>query len=177
MVLLHTQVVHKKPCPVASFPHLGSLILVHKIIWLICLIYFNLIFLAPAIERLADGSFSPIAGTNSVKFSQKIQLNSVHVPKLSCNLLSVSKISKDSNCHVVFCDSHCEFQDENWGMMIGSARMFGGLYYFDDNALCNRQTHGLSGSTSSIHVCEKIMVWHCRLEECHWIISWNLYFH
>ena len=60
--------------------------------------------------RIADGSFSSIAGTGSVQISEKIELKSVlHVPKLACNLLSVSKLSRDSNCRVYFFDSLCEF--------------------------------------------------------------------
>ena len=60
--------------------------------------------------RIADGSFSSIAGTGSVQISEKIELKYVlHVPKLACNLLSVSKLSRDSNCRVYFFDSLCEF--------------------------------------------------------------------
>ena len=56
--------------------------------------------------RIADGSFSPIAGKGLIKLSEKIDLKSVlHVPKLACNLLSVSKLSRDSNCRVIFLDS------------------------------------------------------------------------
>ena len=41
--------------------------------------------------RIADGTFSPIAGKGSVQISPSICLKSVlHVPKLACNLLSVS---------------------------------------------------------------------------------------
>ena len=61
---------------------------------------------------IADGSFSPIVGKCQIEISNQITLQFVfHVPKLACNLLSVNKISKDSNCCVVFLDSHCEFQD------------------------------------------------------------------
>ncbi|KAG6521029.1 hypothetical protein ZIOFF_018095 [Zingiber officinale] len=83
--------------------------------------------------KIADGSFSPIAGKGSVQISENIDLKSVlYVPKLTCNLLSVSKLSKDSNCRVVFCDSHCTFQDRSSGKTIGSAKMVNGLYYFED---------------------------------------------
>ena len=48
--------------------------------------------------RIADGSFSPIAGKGLVKLSKNIDLKSVlHVPKLACNILSVSKLTKNSN--------------------------------------------------------------------------------
>ena len=61
---------------------------------------------------IADGSLSSIARTGSVKISDTITLNSVlHVPNLSCNLLSVSKLSLDSNCSVVFSPTLCKFQE------------------------------------------------------------------
>ena len=48
--------------------------------------------------KITDGSFSTIAGKGLIQISEKINMKSVlHVPKLTCNLLSVSKLSKDSN--------------------------------------------------------------------------------
>ena len=62
--------------------------------------------------RITEGSFSSIAGKGLVPISEKITLQSVlHVPKLACNLLSVSNLCKDSNCCVTFFYSHCGFQD------------------------------------------------------------------
>ena len=59
--------------------------------------------------RSADGSLSSIVRQGSIRLSDKIVLQFVlQVPKLSCNLLSVSRLSKDSNCHV-FCAFLCEF--------------------------------------------------------------------
>ena len=114
--------------------------------------------------RIADGSFSPIVGKCQIEISNQITLQSVlHVTKLACNLLSVSKISKDSNCRVVFLDSHCEFQDWNSGKMIGSAKMVHGLYYFVSNPFENKIAQGYGGSVSSISAHEKIMLWHLRL--------------
>jgi len=113
--------------------------------------------------RIADGSFSPIAGKGFIKLTEKINLNAVlHVPNLAYNLLSVSKLSKDSNCRVTFFESHCEFQDQNSGMMIGRARMLEGLYYFDEVPVSNKKAQSFN-STSSISVREKIMLWHYRL--------------
>eukprot|EP00261_Vitis_vinifera_P031451 XP_019072694.1 PREDICTED: uncharacterized protein LOC109121825 isoform X1 [Vitis vinifera] len=84
--------------------------------------------------RITDGNFSPIARKGLIKISEGIDLKSVlHVPKLTCNLLSVSKLSRNSNCCVIFYESHCILQDQSSGKMIGSARMINGLYYFEDN--------------------------------------------
>ena len=75
-------------------------------------------------------------GKGSIIISENLILKFVlHIPNLSCNILSVSKITKDSNCFAKFCDSCCEFHDQHSGRMIGGARMTDGLYYFDNNFL------------------------------------------
>ncbi|KAL5840805.1 hypothetical protein ACOSQ4_013413 [Xanthoceras sorbifolium] len=90
--------------------------------------------------RIADESLSPIAGKGLIKISEKIRLNYVlQVPKLACNLLSVSKLLKESNCCVIFFYSHCEYQDQISGKKIGSSRMRDGLYYFDGEPYSNKK--------------------------------------
>ena len=90
--------------------------------------------------------------------SQNITLQFVlHAPKLTCYLLSVNKLSKDSNRCVVFFDSHCEFQDRNSGKTIGSARMVNGLYYFYDDFSGNKTTQDYGSSISSISARKQII--------------------
>lgn len=78
----------------------------------------------------------------------------LHVPKLACNLLFFSKLSKDSNYRIIFSYSYCVFQDQNSGMKIGSARMIDGLCHFEGKVSKNEKPHGLS-SVSSISVKDK----------------------
>ena len=62
-------------------------------------------------ERIADGSLSKVAGTGSVRVSKNITLDSVLLmPKLNCNLLSISKLTRDLNCVTKFGSNLCEFQ-------------------------------------------------------------------
>ncbi|RVW96886.1 Retrovirus-related Pol polyprotein from transposon RE1 [Vitis vinifera] len=63
----------------------------------------------------------------------------LHVPKLACNLLSISKLTKDLDYSVQFLPSHCEFQEVTSGNRIGSAKELGGLYYFEDDNFENKQ--------------------------------------
>ena len=113
--------------------------------------------------RIADGRFSPIAGKGQINISNTIELQSVlHVPNLACNLLSVSKLSKDSKCRVIFFDSYCEFQDLSSRKMIGSAKMVNGLYYFDESSN-NGKGPSCGLSSSIISVRDQIMLWHLRL--------------
>ena len=86
--------------------------------------------------RIADGSFSPVAGKGSIQISDSITLESVlYVPKLSCNLLSISQLTKDSNCSVIFSPTNCFFQDLSSGKTIGSAKVCEGLYYLEKGSV------------------------------------------
>ena len=91
-------------------------------------------------NKKVDGSLSAIAGKGPIKISSLLTLyNVLHVPNLSCNLLSVSKLISDLKCQANFFSSWCEFQDLNLGKMIGSARQSGRLYFFKDGIKLGRQ--------------------------------------
>ena len=75
-----------------------------------------------AMVQIADGSSSSIAGIGSVIISKDIRLDSVlFVPKLDCNLLSISKLAKDMNCITKFSLNTYEFQDLISGRTIDNA--------------------------------------------------------
>ena len=53
--------------------------------------------------KIADGSFSIIAASGSIKISPSITLENVlHVPKLSCYLISISQLTHDLKYKVNF---------------------------------------------------------------------------
>ena len=82
--------------------------------------------------QVADGTSTPLSGKGNVSFSPKITLTSVlHAPKMSCNLLSISKLTKTDNCSGTFFPNYCVFKDLTLGKMIGSAKERNGLYYLD----------------------------------------------
>ncbi|KAJ9547058.1 hypothetical protein OSB04_019601 [Centaurea solstitialis] len=79
---------------------------------------------------VADGSTTTVAGIGDVQVTPKLALKNVlHVPKLSTNLVSVRKLTKDLTGSVIFHDSCCEFQDRRLGKKIGLAKEHNGLYY------------------------------------------------
>ena len=60
--------------------------------------------------RIVDGSFSKVEGVGSVIISKEIKLAFVlFVPRLDCNLLSISKLTKDLRCITKFFSNVCEF--------------------------------------------------------------------
>lgn len=97
-----------------------------------------------------------------VTLSSTLSLKSVpYVPKFICNLLFVSKLTEDSNCRVTLFGSHCMFQDQSSGMMIGNARMIDGLYYFDDEVSKGKKSRGLS-SIISLSIKDQIVLYTLR---------------
>ena len=114
--------------------------------------------------RIADGSLAPIAGKGKVSPCAGLSLHNVlHVPKLSYNLLSISKITHELNCKAIFLPDSVSFQDLSSGKMIGTARHSRGLYLLDDDTSSNSIsiTSLLSFYfTTSEQDC---MLWHFRL--------------
>ena len=71
-------------------------------------------------------------GQGKIHINSSLTLENVlHVPKLSTNLVSIHRIFKDKNCHIVFYPSHCVLQDRSSGKTIGLAKEKKGLYYLD----------------------------------------------
>ena len=121
--------------------------------------------------RIADGSCSRVDGIGTITISPSLVLNSVlYIPKLDCNLLSVSKLSSDLNCEVKFAAKFCVFQDVESGKMIGYAEFSKGLYLLKiNNPMFNHgnrcylsQGQSLSSENQSNKI-STIMLWHYRL--------------
>ena len=73
--------------------------------------------------KIAYGSLSTVASTGSIEICPNIVLNSVlHVPKLSYNLISISKLTREQNCIASFSQYFYDFQDRISGKRIGKAR-------------------------------------------------------
>ena len=67
----------------------------------------------------ADGSLITVAGLGDVKITPLVTLKNVlHVPKLSTNLVSIQKLTKDLCCNVIFDNNYCIFQDKDSRRMI-----------------------------------------------------------
>ncbi|KAK3015974.1 hypothetical protein RJ639_007262 [Escallonia herrerae] len=88
--------------------------------------------------RIADGSLSTVSGMGSIVISPSITLDYVLlVPSLSCNLLSISKLTKNLKCVANFFPTHCIFQVQDSRKMIGNAKECAGLYLLKDDNLVN----------------------------------------
>lgn len=58
--------------------------------------------------------------------------NVLYVPKLNCNLMSVSKLMSDLNYISIFYSNFCEFQEVDLEKVIGTARHHSGLHLFQE---------------------------------------------
>ena len=91
---------------------------------------------------IADRSFVLIIGKGSVSVSSSLTLDSIlHVPKISCNVLSINKVTKSWNSCVTFYPTHCIFQDLAPGKRIGSVKGREGLYYLNPKASKSNQAY------------------------------------
>ena len=113
--------------------------------------------------QVADGNSMPVTGAGNVSLSSTFSMSSVLLaPTLSNNLISISKITRDLDCHVIFFTTYSVFQDNVTKMTIGIGKERDGLYYFEDQRgipapTCGFQTKSVTSNT------EKIILWHCRL--------------
>ncbi|KAL0442097.1 UNVERIFIED_CONTAM: hypothetical protein Sradi_0148600 [Sesamum radiatum] len=53
------------------------------------------------------------------------------LPDFNCNLASVSKLTKQLNCSIVFLPTGCILQDLTTKRVIGTGKLKGDLYYFE----------------------------------------------
>ncbi|KAL0536299.1 hypothetical protein IC582_025242 [Cucumis melo] len=111
--------------------------------------------------RIADGSLAPIAGKGQiVPFDGFALQNVLHVPKLSYNLLSISKITRELHCKAIFLPESVYFQDMSSGRTIGTARHSRGLYILDDDTSCSSLSR-VSLLSSYFSTSEQdCMLWH-----------------
>ena len=73
-----------------------------------------------------------ISGKGLVHIITFFSLSSIlHVPSFAVNLLSISRLTRDSNCSLTFFSSYCVFQNLQTRMATGNGREFNGLYFLD----------------------------------------------
>ena len=110
---------------------------------------------------VADGKISTATGQGTVVVADLVLNSVLYVPNFHYNLLSVSKLTKDLNCAVIFSPSRCEFQELSSGRTIGSAQETNGLYYLVgvDSKLESRSNQ----VSLSVESNNDVLLWHKRL--------------
>jgi hypothetical protein len=72
----------------------------------------------------------------------------LHVPKFKCNLLSVSRLSKELQCAITFFPEFCTMQDLRSGILIGAGDCKDGLYKM---GMSGSKRHALMTTQSTWH--------------------------
>lgn len=74
----------------------------------------SVVLLRPPIQvALPTGQCITVARSGSVTLTPNLDLHHVlYIPHFYYNLLSISKLTNDTNCCVTFSSSKCEFQDQ-----------------------------------------------------------------
>lgn len=86
----------------------------------------------------------------------------LHVPKLACNLVSISKLTHELNCSTDVSATCCLIQEQGSKRMIGVAKQDGGLYYFENDERMERQATIAKSNLSSVSN-KDIIMWHRML--------------
>ena len=111
--------------------------------------------------KIPDGSLAPIVGKGQIVLFDDFSLHNVfHVPKLSYNLLSISKITRELHYKATFLPESVCFQDLSSGRTIGTTRHSRGLYILDDDTSSSSisRTSLLSSYFSTSE--HDFMLWH-----------------
>ena len=85
--------------------------------------------------QVADGKLTNVAGIGTVKIGKLFLKEVLHVPRFTCNLISVGKVVQDNNCSVNFSFDCCVFQELGIGKKIGSGRLLEGLFVFEEEGI------------------------------------------
>ena len=84
---------------------------------------------------VGNGESLPITHTGSIStlnsFNSLSLCDILVVPKLTNNLISISSLMLDLNCHVIFVTSGFTIQDLQIGAVLGTSRHRNGLYVLD----------------------------------------------
>lgn len=81
--------------------------------------------------KIANGDSIPIKCMADIELFSK-DTKGLYVPNFASNLLSVSKVTKDLNCFVIFGPNKVIFQDITTGKRIGEGKLQNGLYMLED---------------------------------------------
>ena len=87
--------------------------------------------ISPAAIGLPNGTYTMAKEQGSLALGDGLELKNVlYVPKLNCNLVSISKLCKQLNCAVTYFDDFCVIQDRISRTLIGACEQREGLYYY-----------------------------------------------
>lgn len=99
--------------------------------------------------RIANDFLPTILGTGPVQSTTDVWVSSImHNKNFNCNIISISKLSRDLNCVPKFFPNLCEFQGMGLGRTIGNTELMLGLYILKITIPSSRQAANQSSKVS-----------------------------
>ncbi|GKC94525.1 putative RNA-directed DNA polymerase [Tanacetum coccineum] len=97
---------------------------------------------------IPNGETIVVEGRGSYTLPNGVDVNDVlHIPKFKCNLLSVSKLSRDLNCAITFLSESFLMHGIRSGTLIGTGKCQNGLYKME----MVKKRHALATSVNTWH--------------------------
>jgi hypothetical protein len=120
--------------------------------------------ITPIQVKMPNGTIAHAKQAGSVKLSDNFVVNNVLlVPEFSLNLLSVPRLTYNSQIVVHFDGLACLIQEKKSMKMIGSGELIEGLYYLTNQPKpVAANTNTQSTHNSNIHIAKQAL-WHFRL--------------
>ncbi|KAE8725506.1 hypothetical protein F3Y22_tig00008673pilonHSYRG00011 [Hibiscus syriacus] len=118
---------------------------------------------------LGDSSTLPISHVSNVSLTAntcELQLDNVLcVPKITRNLLFVSKLIQDNNVYLKFHSDKCFVKDEETGRIHLEGKLENGLYCFDKSTQMDNMLHQVTASAeeNELKTNKSYWLWHRRL--------------
>ena len=115
----------------------------------------SIVTIPPCPISFADGSVVYATKSGKLSLSEKLNLENVlFVPNLTCTLLSVAKILKQTGCFAMFTDTLCILQDRFTRTLIGAGEVRNGVYVYRDVTVVR---------SNRVRAAEDHALWHRRL--------------
>ncbi|CAL1402205.1 unnamed protein product [Linum trigynum] len=114
--------------------------------------------------RIPDGTSIPVQGIGSVVLNKHLRLERVlHVPSFKCNLLSVSRLTKENRVILTFMGDFCMIQDSRSKTMIGLGQAREGLYYLQRTEGLGKLDEKSFAVFAAAASKTSLALWHARL--------------
>ncbi|MCH85256.1 retrovirus-related Pol polyprotein from transposon TNT 1-94, partial [Trifolium medium] len=123
-------------------------------------LFINKKHISPLPVKLPNGSLVTADMVGDIQVTSQILLHNVlYIADFAYNLISISKLTKASHCHLLFSDNLCFIQTK-LQKTIGSGRLIDGLYYLQGTSF--GAFHQTVGKHCNSVVIPKTALWHFR---------------
>ena len=111
--------------------------------------------------HLPNGQKIPIVFSEKSRLTQGDISHVLYIPDFKYNLLSVSELTKELHCCMVFYPDHCILQDLHTGKVKGTGSMENDLYYWSH--IVSPTVASSVSPSAALSTLDNVDLWHRRL--------------